>query len=63
MLKKLLLFVGTLLQATLATQENLTKLYIATFDRAPDVKGLQYWLDSGWEIEAIAISFFDQDET
>jgi hypothetical protein len=66
MFKKLILFlllIGTLLHATPATQENLIKLYIATFDRVPDAKGLQYWLDSGWEIEAIAISFFDQEET
>ena len=66
MFKKLLLsllFVGTLLHATPATQENLTKLYIATFDRVPDADGLKYWIDSGWQLEDIAISFFDQKET
>lgn len=52
-----------ILHATPTTQENLTKLYIATLDRAPDSQGFEYWLNSGWEIEDIASSFFDQEET
>ncbi len=67
MLKKLLLsllLIGTtLLYATPTTESSLTRLYIATFDRAPDTKGLNYWLESGREIEEIAMNFFDQEET
>ena len=67
MFKKLsliLLFVTTFLNATTPTEESITKLYIATFDRAPDSKGLDYWLnDSGFTLEEIAQSFFDQKET
>ncbi len=67
MLKKLLLallFITTVLNATAPTEESVTKLYIATFDRAPDAKGLDYWLnDSGLSLEEIAESFFNQDET
>ena len=52
------------LNATSPTQESVTKLYIATFKRAPDSAGLNYWLnDSNLELEAIATSFFDQPET
>ncbi len=66
MLKKLLLvllFITTLLSATTPTQRSLTKLYIATFDRAPDASGLEYWLNSGMSQENIASSFFEQSET
>jgi len=50
--------------AEMATKNSLTKLYVATFDRAPDSKGLNYWLnDSGLNLESIAKSFFDQEET
>lgn len=43
---------------------NVTKLYVATFNRAPDASGLDYWINSsGLEIEMIAKSFFDQSET
>jgi len=58
-----LLLVGTLLQATAPTRISVAKLYIATFDRAPDAEGLEYWLYSGLDIESIAMSFFDQKET
>ncbi len=52
------------LNATAPTRENVTKLYIATFDRAPDSQGLDHWVDiSGFNLEEIAQSFFDQDET
>nr|MBL0722109.1 DUF4214 domain-containing protein [Sulfurovaceae bacterium] len=40
-----------------------TRLYVATFDRAPDSAGLNYWVNSGTELENIASSFFDQEET
>lgn len=58
-----LLLVGTLINATVPTKSTLTKLYIATFNRAPDKAGLEYWLESGLALEEIAQSFFDQDET
>jgi hypothetical protein len=44
---------------------DLTQLYIASFDRAPDALGLTYWgsqLKSGMSLEAIAKSFFAQPE-
>ena len=50
--------------AQLPTRENVTELYVATFNRAPDSAGLDYWLyDSGLQLEGIARSFFDQQET
>jgi hypothetical protein len=30
---------------TVVTGWNVTQLYVATFDRAPDAAGLQYWVD------------------
>jgi len=46
------------------TQADVAKLYVATFNRAPDAEGLRYWTnDSGLSIEGIAQSFFDQSET
>ncbi len=45
---------------------NLVELYIATFNRAPDAVGLNYWggrLADGMSLEDIAKSFFDQPET
>lgn len=49
---------------TTATQANVTTLYIATFGRAPDAGGLNYWVNqSGLSLEEIAKSFFDQPET
>lgn len=59
-----LLFSFVFLEATTPTQENITKLYIATFQRAPDNAGLDFWLNaSGFQLEQIAQSFFDQEET
>ena len=50
--------------AQIPTKSNLTKLYIATFKRAPDAAGLNYWLNSsGLRLEEIAQSFFEQSET
>ena len=55
---------ATTLYAEVATQTNVTKLYIATFDRTPDQAGLDYWVkSSSLSLENIAQSFFDQDET
>ena len=52
------------LQAEVPTYENVTRLYIATFERVPDMNGLNYWVnDSGLSLEAIAMSFFEQPET
>ncbi len=55
---------NTILYASQKSKENLTKLYIATFNRAPDSKGLDYWLNiSKLNLEGVAQSFFDQPET
>jgi len=46
------------------TKTEVTELYVATFMRAPDAGGLDYWVySSGLGIEGIAQSFFDQPET
>jgi len=46
------------------TEEEVAKLYVATFNRAPDSAGLDYWVnDSGLKLSEIAMSFFDQQET
>ncbi len=45
------------------TYEDVAALYVATFDRAPDQAGLEYWLNSGLSLEEISQSFFDQPET
>ncbi|WNZ00165.1 DUF4214 domain-containing protein [Sulfurospirillum sp. 'SP'] len=45
------------------TLSEVTKLYVATFNRAPDAAGINYWVASGFSIEQIAQSFFDQTET
>ena len=47
-------------------EAQIAELYVATFDRAPDAAGLQYWVEQhkkGMSIEDIAKSFFDQPET
>ena len=44
-------------------REEIVQLYVATFNRAPDDAGLNYWVASGLSIEEIAQSFFDQPET
>ncbi len=57
-------FVGfSFLYATVPDKENIAKLYVATFNRAPDVSGLDYWVHSGMQVENIAKSFFEQPET
>ena len=76
MIKKSLLtflLLGASLYATEPTRENVTKLYVATFERAPDSVGLSYWSGDGissngsvtalTSVEEIAQSFFDQTET
>lgn len=45
------------------TQEEVAKLYVTTFNRAPDRDGLDYWIDSGLSLSQIVQSFFDQLET
>lgn len=46
------------------SMNDVCKLYVATFNRAPDAAGLDYWVNtSGLSIEGIAQSFFDQPET
>jgi len=60
----LTIFFVLTLSAVTPTNENVTKLYVATFNRAPDAAGLSYWVnESGLELEGIAKSFFDQSET
>ena len=47
-------------------EAQIAELYIATFDRAPDEAGLNYWVDqynNGMSVDEIAKSFFDQPET
>jgi len=46
------------------TKEDITGIYVATFNRAPDAQGLNYWMnDSGLDnIEDVASSFFDSTE-
>ncbi len=46
------------------TKEEVARLYVATFNRAPDNSGLDYWVySSGLTLSQIAQSFFDQPET
>ncbi len=57
---------------TVATTQNVTSLYIALNNRAPDAEGLAYWMGAAngtntvggvkWSLETIAMSFFDQPE-
>ena len=52
------------MSSTVATRENVAELYVATYNRAPLDEGLDYWVnDSGLDLENIAKSFFDQEET
>ena len=46
------------------TTEQVVQIYVATFNRAPDAAGLDYWVnDSGFtNIEDVASSFFDSEE-
>ncbi len=65
MFKKILLsllLLTTVLNATAPTQGNIVKLYIATFNRAPDAAGLNYWSTSGISIESMAKYFFNSTE-
>ncbi len=45
------------------TREQVAEIYVATFNRAPDSAGLDYWASTALSIEEIAQSFFEQDET
>ena len=66
MLKRVLVlavFILSIAYAQVADSTNVSKLYIATFNRAPDSAGLDYWVNSGLSLEEIAQSFFDQKET
>jgi len=45
------------------TKEKVTKLYVATFNRAPDSEGIDYWINqSSLSLSQIAMSFFEQKE-
>jgi hypothetical protein len=45
------------------TKQEVTQLYVATFNRAPDATGLNFWVNSGATIEEIAEIFFMMPET
>lgn len=45
------------------TREEVTEIYIAYYDRAPDASGLDYWVSSGLSAGQIAQSFGQQEET
>jgi hypothetical protein len=49
------------------TKQEVTEIYVATFNRAPDAEGLDYWVNDSFDgnptIDQIAMSFFDQEET
>jgi len=49
--------------ASTTSREEITQVYVSTFNRAPDAEGLEYWYESGLAIEEISASFFDQEET
>ena len=59
----LAVIMGTSVQAEEATNDTITRLYSATFDRAPDTDGINYWIQTNMPLEDIATSFFDQNET
>ena len=54
------------MSATQSQIDQLVEIYIATFNRAPDADGLNYWLanitEQGWSIEDVAKSMFDSSE-
>ena len=51
------------LKTSAVSSKDITKLYVATFNRAPDSKGLRYWVSTGFPLANIAKSFFQQKET
>jgi len=51
------------LRTTATSSKDITKLYVATFNRAPDSKGIRYWVSSNLSLNSIASSFFEQSET
>jgi len=62
------LFLGTppniLAQTTLTARgASISSLYLATFNRFPDIDGLTYWENTTLNIDEISQSFFDQRET
>jgi len=58
------IFIGLFAYSQTPTKESVSKLYVATFNRAPDSAGLNYWIyDSRLSLEGIAKSFFEQPET
>ena len=58
-----LIFSTNFANATIATNSSVSNIYFATLNRVPDSKGLEYWVNSGFTIEEIAQSFFEQPET
>jgi len=49
------------------TKQEVAEVYVATYNRAPDAAGLDYWVNDSFDgdptIDQIAMSFFDQPET
>jgi len=53
-------------KTTAELQTEVIELYVATFKRAPDRAGLDYWvgnMQNGWSAETVATSMFDAPET
>ncbi len=69
LIAKLMMLIVLVISTTYAsedvpTQEEVSKLYVATFNRAPDAAGLTYWTnDANLKLSEIAQSFFEQEET
>ncbi len=55
-------FQSSLQADTLPTKAEITKLYVASFKRAPDAGGLQYWFNTRLTLKEIATYFFDSPE-
>ena len=50
------------IESPISRTEEITKLYVATFNRAPDADWLKYWTDSNLSISEISKSFFNSNE-
>ncbi len=59
----LMTFQSTLQAGTAPTKAEITKLYVATFNRAPDAGGAEWWATQGLTLKEIATFFFDSSET
>lgn len=59
--------VASIIKRAETLQSRITEIYVATFGRAPDRAGLQYWVGQVEKglltVDQVAQSFFDQPET